>query len=284
MVRSLTLLGLVGTVSAAATGNLQGSHGYSNSTSSRSTPATGSKSETLYDITTTSMTAPTADANMPSLSSSTMYGSNDTMASGTTTSMGVPTADANMPSRSSSVPYGGNDTMASASPTQRTTSEAYVTDMTTIYSTYCPVTTTKTSGSSTYETTYMTWSTLTSTAPAGTATPSVSAKPEANNNSTALAYTTSTIYSTKEVTITSCAPTVTDCPLRPGTPTAVVTSTIPISTTVCPVTSTSPAGYPTSSAPVKPESRNSTALSYTTSTVYSTKEVTITSCAPTVTN
>merc|ERR1712070_853677 len=100
MVRSLTLLGLVGTVSAAATGNLQGSHGYTNGTSSRSTQATGSKSETLYDITTTSMTAPTADANMPSLSSS--------------------------------MPYGGNDTMASAAPTQRTTSEAYVTDMTTV--------------------------------------------------------------------------------------------------------------------------------------------------------
>ena len=256
MVRSLTLLGLVGTVSAAATGNLQSSYGYTNGTSSRSIPATGSKSETPYDITSTSMTAPTADANIPSLSSSmpsdgntTMasgtttsmtastadankpslsssmpYGGNDTMVSGTTTSMAASTADANMPSRSSSMPYGGNDTMVS--PTQRTTSEAFVTDMTTVYSTYCPVTTTTTSGSSTYETTYMTWSTLTSTAPTGHATSSISAKPEAKNNSTALAYTTSTIYSTKEVTITSCAPTVTDCPLRPGTPTAVVTSTV----------------------------------------------------------
>merc|ERR1712078_689137 len=104
---------------------------------------------------------------MPSLSSSMPYSGNDTMASGTTTSMAVPTADANMPSRSSSMPYGGNDTMASAAPTQRSTSEAYVTDMTTVYSTYCPVTTTKTSGGSTCETTYMTWSTLTSTAPTG---------------------------------------------------------------------------------------------------------------------
>ncbi|KAI7515535.1 hypothetical protein KC331_g22373, partial [Hortaea werneckii] len=214
MVRSLTLLGLVGTVSAAATGNLQSSYGYANGTSSRSIPATGSKSETHYDITSTSMTAPTADANIPSLSSSMPSGGNSTMASGTTTSMtastadankpslsssmpyggndtmtsetptsmGVSTADANMPSRSSSMPYGGNDTMVSAGPTQRTRSDAFVTDATTVYSTYCPVTTTKTSGSSTYETTYMTWSTLTSTAPTGHATSSISAKPEAKNN------------------------------------------------------------------------------------------------------
>ncbi|KAI5201631.1 hypothetical protein E4T39_05147 [Aureobasidium subglaciale] len=48
------------------------------------------------------------------------------------------------------------------------------------------------------------------------------------------ALTTSTIFSTQVVTISSCAPTVTDCPLKNGA--SVVTQVIPVSTTVyaCP--------------------------------------------------
>jgi hypothetical protein len=69
-------------------------------------------------------------------------------------------------------------------------------------------------------------------------------------------YTTSTIYDTKTYTITSCAPTVTNCPAG-----HVTTETVAVATTVCPVTE-----------------------QYTVSTVYSTKVHTITSCAPTVTN
>ncbi|KAK1765790.1 hypothetical protein QBC33DRAFT_543978 [Phialemonium atrogriseum] len=94
----------------------------------------------------------------------------------------------------------------------------------------------------------------------------------------------STVYSTEYFTITSCAPTVTDCPARStqvystaypvttstiystnsyttteGSSTYVVTETIPISTTVCPITAsstkyyntTAPAGYPTG-GPVYP--------------------------------
>merc|ERR1712054_378791 len=87
---------------------------------------------------------------------------------------------------------------------------------------------------------------VTSTSPAGYTTSSAPVKPE-SRNSTALSYTTSTVYSTKEVTITSCAPTVTDCPLRPGTPTAVITSTVPVSTTICPVTKSATTPAPTGS-------------------------------------
>ncbi|OQD65918.1 hypothetical protein PENPOL_c005G04561 [Penicillium polonicum] len=43
--------------------------------------------------------------------------------------------------------------------------------------------------------------------------------------------TTSTIWTTEEITITKCPPTVTDCP---GHSTVLVTSTYPLSTTVCP--------------------------------------------------
>ncbi|THC89064.1 hypothetical protein EYZ11_011491 [Aspergillus tanneri] len=125
--------------------------------------------------------------------------------------------------------------------------------------------------------------------------------------------TTSTVYTTSEFTITSCAPTVTNCP---ADSTTVVTSTIAVSTTVCPVTETesetgnvpvptgvtpgssvipggsitSGGGSMTSGGSVTPTGGAVTTPSpsqppkMTTSTVYSTSEFTITSCAPTVTN
>ncbi|RDW79847.1 hypothetical protein BP6252_04485 [Coleophoma cylindrospora] len=82
-------------------------------------------------------------------------------------------------------------------------------------------------------------------------------------------YTTSTVRETLTYTITSCAPTVTDCPARIG---SVTTETVDLYTTVCPIDSYSTAPVSTS----VPE--------LTTSTVYTTKVYTITSCAPTVTN
>jgi hypothetical protein len=45
-------------------------------------------------------------------------------------------------------------------------------------------------------------------------------------------YSTATVYSTTVVTISSCAPTVTDCPLRAGQGAAVVTTVVPVSETV----------------------------------------------------
>lgn len=48
--------------------------------------------------------------------------------------------------------------------------------------------------------------------------------------------TTSTVFATSTKTITSCGPTVTECPGKNGT--QVVTVTVPLSTTVCPVTVT----------------------------------------------
>jgi hypothetical protein len=83
--------------------------------------------------------------------------------------------------------------------------------------------------------------------------------------------TTSTVYTTSVYTVTSCAPTVTDCPAKMG---SVTTDIISLYTTVCPVTETETS----SSVPT------STEAPWTTSTVYETVEYTITSCAPTVTN
>jgi hypothetical protein len=52
-------------------------------------------------------------------------------------------------------------------------------------------------------------------------------------------YSTATVYSPTVITISSCAPTVTDCPLRAGQNAAVVTTVIPVSETVylCPYAS-----------------------------------------------
>jgi len=83
-----------------------------------------------------------------------------------------------------------------------------------------------------------------------------------NSNSTSTSHTkwtTSTIYTTNTRTITSCAPTVTNCPVGHST---VITETIAISTTVCPVTEpnkpsmvTSPTGTFTSkTVPTEAES------------------------------
>lgn len=59
-------------------------------------------------------------------------------------------------------------------------------------------------------------------------------------------YTTSTVYSTRVYTTTSCAATVTNCPAKPY----VTTDIISLYTTVCPVeaTETSPPKYPTKPA------------------------------------
>ncbi|KUI56008.1 Endochitinase A [Cytospora mali] len=83
-------------------------------------------------------------------------------------------------------------------------------------------------------------------------------------------YTTSTVYSTTIYTVTSCAPTVTDCPATPH----LTTSSYPVSTLVVPVTEASPS----------PTTTTNPAGGFTTSTIYATTVYTVTSCAPTVTD
>ncbi|KAH9900137.1 hypothetical protein F4778DRAFT_158388 [Xylariomycetidae sp. FL2044] len=88
--------------------------------------------------------------------------------------------------------------------------------------------------------------------------------------------TTSTIYTTSVHTVTSCPPTVHDCPAGGY----VTTEIISIGVTVCPVTATatgSSSPQPTTTIPTIPSG-------YTTRTVEVTKTYTITSCKPTVTN
>lgn len=89
-------------------------------------------------------------------------------------------------------------------------------------------------------------------------------------------WTTSTVYSTRTSTISECAETVTNCPYRTA---PVTTEIVDVYTTYCPVAaSESSKGYeatPTPSVPAGP---------YTTSVIYETETLTISKCAPTVTN
>ncbi|KAF5674951.1 circumsporozoite protein [Fusarium heterosporum] len=61
---------------------------------------------------------------------------------------------------------------------------------------------------------------------------------------------TSTVYTTDIKTITSCGPEVTNCPVTAGTP-VIVTETVAISTTICPVTETLTGSKPGQTKPVE---------------------------------
>ncbi|KAG6218335.1 hypothetical protein E4U50_001308 [Claviceps purpurea] len=92
-------------------------------------------------------------------------------------------------------------------------------------------------------------------------------------------WTTSTVCTTKIHTITSCPPEVTECPGRGHT--TIITETIPMYTTVCPVTE--PHSVPTSGMPASP-SPSVPHQDGTTSTYLTTHTFTITACPPSVTN
>lgn len=96
---------------------------------------------------------------------------------------------------------------------------------------------------------------------------SATSSPYPTGSASTTEYTTSTVYSTTVYTVTSCAPSITNCPAKGS----VVTETIALYTTVCPVTETQ-----------KP-TQTPTAVPYT-STIYSTRISTITKCPPSVTN
>ncbi|QQK43107.1 Extracellular serine-threonine rich protein [Penicillium digitatum] len=131
--------------------------------------------------------------------------------------------------------------------------------------------------------------------------PSTTPKPPTVSHSSHK-MTTSTVWTTEEYTITKCPPTVTNCP---GHSTVLVTSTYPLSTTVCPSTPVEPETSKTSSwvAHSDPPSVTASLHSFhlpsttpdapptihssqqmTTSTIWTTEEFTITNCPPTVTN
>lgn len=107
-----------------------------------------------------------------------------------------------------------------------------------------------------------------------------------------LDFTTSTVFSTRTATVTACPSSVTNCPLRSKT-TYVTTETLVVSTTVCPVAdSTGSSGamitetaHPPSATVAVGNSGGSMGNSdITTSTILSTRIITVTACPSSVTN
>ncbi|GLA06273.1 hypothetical protein AnigIFM60653_006799 [Aspergillus niger] len=105
--------------------------------------------------------------------------------------------------------------------------------------------------------------------------------------------TTSTVFSTRTATITACPSSVTNCPLRSKT-TYVTTETLVVSTTVCPVAditgssgaviTTQSASYPSASVAVGDNWGSMGGSDITTSTILSTRVITVTACPSSVTN
>ncbi|KAM3485100.1 hypothetical protein MY8738_001568 [Beauveria namnaoensis] len=115
-------------------------------------------------------------------------------------------------------------------------------------------------------------SSLVHSSAAATTTPRVTVAPWSNSTTTSQEMTTSTVYTTATRTITDCPPSVTNCPAR------VITETIALYTTVCPVTKTNHIPPRPTAKPSQPTEE------LTTSSVYTTKTYTITSCPPSVPN
>lgn len=191
----------------------------STSTSSTSTTSTSTSTTSQSTVSTTSTTSSVSSTSTSSSTSSTS--STGTITSPSTSSTASPTGS------------GDDDDDSCSDDNGATTASGYVTNSYNSSSTYHAPTTTK-----------------------------------------GQEMTTSTIYETSVRTITSCAPTVTNCPNKGGS--YVTTEIISVGITVCPVTKTSPPATPTPTA--------ETPKGYTVSTVSVTKTYTITSCAPTVTN
>ncbi|SPB50693.1 unnamed protein product [Aspergillus niger] len=105
--------------------------------------------------------------------------------------------------------------------------------------------------------------------------------------------TTSTVFSTRTATITACPSSVTNCPLRSKT-TYVTTETLVVSTTVCPVAditgssgaviATQSASHPSASVAVGDNWSSMGGFDITTSTILSTRVITVTACPSSVTN
>ncbi|BCS05670.1 hypothetical protein ALUC_10051S [Aspergillus luchuensis] len=107
-----------------------------------------------------------------------------------------------------------------------------------------------------------------------------------------LDFTTSTVFSTRTATVTACPSSVTNCPLRSKT-TYVTTETLVVSTTVCPVADstgssgamTTETAHPPSATVAVGKSAGSMGDSdITTSTILSTRIITVTACPSSVTN
>ncbi|RYP20727.1 hypothetical protein DL765_002677 [Monosporascus sp. GIB2] len=173
----------------------------------------------------------------------------------TTSSAGVETTSSAVESvtESSATESSATESYPTTAPSESTTSSAGVETTSSAVESVTASSATESSATESYPTTAPPESTTSSagveTTSSAVESATSSSATEATTFTSVTSYmTTSTVYSTIVSTITSCGPTVTNCPAGEGE-TATVTSTVAISTTICPVTET----FTSVSTPVQPE-------------------------------
>ncbi|KAI9668318.1 MAG: hypothetical protein M1829_005522 [Trizodia sp. TS-e1964] len=214
MANSTTLHPPSGTLPPYTTNNPTSTTSSSNSTTS--VPPTTSSTSSIPPYTSSNSTT------TASITSSTITGASNSTTSGqptTSTSASLPTTVSAQNSTTLS-----SSTLSSSSSSGTAALSSSSTGITTSSAPYPMSNSTMTTSSSSSS------SPATTDGPLSTSLSSSSSSPATTDPPLS---TTSTIYSTALYTITSCAPTVTNCPAQS---TLVVTSLIAISTTVCPIT------------------------------------------------
>ncbi|KAH7310140.1 hypothetical protein BKA65DRAFT_166725 [Rhexocercosporidium sp. MPI-PUGE-AT-0058] len=241
------------------------------STASSTKSSTASSTASSTESSTASSTkSSTASSTASSTESSTASSTKSSTASSTASSTKSSTASSTESSTASSTASSTESSTASSTESSTASSTESSTASSTASSTDSSASTTasSTKSSTTAE------PTSTSTSTCSNSSPTTSSQTQPTYPASTPVYVTSVVETTKTYVISSCAPTVINCPYGS------VTTSVSHYTTVCPATSTETAkGYPTPT----PEYSGSV-TKYTTSTVYATSVYTITSCAPTVTN
>ncbi|THW49428.1 hypothetical protein D6D21_02442 [Aureobasidium pullulans] len=222
-----------------------------------------------------------------------------------TTSVTVKSTISTTVAHTVTVPAAGNNAIPSSKATPSVESTVYVTDVVKSTVTTCPVGQTVTASGSTtvltapsVMTSQITVKSTVSTVITHTAVVPQSSpvSPEQTTPASFAGHvavpSTVTLYSTKEVTITSCAADVTNCPAKVSTtlfPTAITVTSV-WSRTQSTSAASSPAGSapagssPAGSSPVSPETTSAPVTVPSTMFYYSTAVVTVTSCAEGVEN
>ncbi|KAI3320808.1 glycoside hydrolase family 18 protein [Xylariaceae sp. AK1471] len=237
---------------AASTSSSVTSTSTSSSVTSTSAPTTSSSTSISISIPVTSsstiLTSISSSVTLTSTSSSATPTPTSTWSSSSTTSTSVSTSSSALSSTitsectdeptSSSNIISTTGSLTVTSPSSYSSSVAPYYSYPTLTPTYTVDTSSSSSAVSPSETTTCTDDiSSTSSVGADTASPTAS-YPIVSSGFTTVSYTTSTVVTTKVYTVTSCAPTVTNCAASG----VVVTETIPLYTTVCPVTETETAG------------------------------------------
>ncbi|KAI5272402.1 hypothetical protein E4T47_04326 [Aureobasidium subglaciale] len=220
-----------------------------------------------------------------------------------TTSVTVKSTISTIAVHTITVPAAGNNAVPTSKASTSIESTVYVTDVVKETVTTCPIGQTLTTAGSTtvltapsvitskftIQSTVSAFVTHTASAPQSSPVSPEQTTPASVDGHVAVPSTV-TLYSTKEVTITSCAADVTDCPARSTVvsttlfPTAITVSSVWSRTSSASAVASASGSAPAGSSPISPETTSAPVTVASTMFYYSTAVVTVTSCAEGVEN